>query len=312
MDFFKGYENSRISVQIQTTSVCTGKCIMCPYMESWHKSNPGYMTDIVFDKILEEISDFSIKKICPYLENEPLADHKIFERISKIRKKFPETVIEISTNASLLTKDKIKKLLDVLCEGPHDLWLSFHGVDKRTYEGIMGLSFEKNFFNIINLLRESKGRNLNLRIRGAGLGRESTLNHQYSFDQDTYKSFWESIFNIYNLKRKNFFPKIDCFTYHDRAGSIKRNSIHLNHIVRPSLENFNCVRLKEWLHFLYTGELILCCMDYHRETVFGDIRNQNLTEIFKGLRYENLGSSVTGLIESSCNFICKRCISPGG
>lgn len=70
-------------------------------------------------------------------------------------KKFPEAIIEESTIASLLNKENANNLLNVLSEGPTDLWISFHGIDKKTYEGIIGLHFE-NFFKVINLLRQAK------------------------------------------------------------------------------------------------------------------------------------------------------------
>ena len=301
--------SNEVNVQIQTTSVCTAKCIMCPYMESWHRDNPGLMSDELFDRILEQISALKVKKICPYLENEPLADRRIYDRITKIRKMFPDALIEVSTNALALSNENAEKLLSVLCDGKHEIWISFHGMNKRTHEGIMGLPFEKCFANVINLLKEGEKYNANIKLRGAGMGRTSELKHDFQFEKAQYVDFWNSAFKKFNIKNT---PGLNFFTYHDRAGSIKRNSIRIDKIIRPNLENFSCVRLNNWLHFLYTGELILCCMDYHRETVFGNILNHSLEEIINSRDYEGLHGSVTGKVDSPKDFICKRCISPGG
>lgn len=40
MNFFEGYNDTKIHIQIQTTSLCTGKYIMWPYVKSGYKQNP--------------------------------------------------------------------------------------------------------------------------------------------------------------------------------------------------------------------------------------------------------------------------------
>ncbi len=298
-----------MNIQIQTTSVCTGSCIMCPYPESWHKKNPGRMTDQVFRRILGELKPLPIRKICPYLENEPLADPQIFERIVMIREAFPAVLIEVSTNALALDKAAARKLIAALQGGPHDIWLSFHGIDKRSFEGIMGIPFEQCLSNIIHLLKEAESHPLTIRIHGAGEGRVPELKHDFSFSKEEYLCFWNEIFQQNGITKKH---SIHFFTYHDRARSIHRNDIHTVENVRPDLTGFSCVRVTDWLHFLYTGELILCCMDYQRETVFGDITKAGLHEILKGSEFLSLADKITGECASDENFICKRCISPGG
>ena len=306
---YPGFATGKLNVQIQTTSVCTGKCIICPYLESWHKKNPGVMSDSNFHSILEQLSSLPVRKICPYLENEPLADPQIFQRVAKIRETFPSALIEISTNALALTKENVDRLITALSGGPHEIWISFHGVDQKSFEGIMGIPFNVCLNNIIHLLKIAQSVPLSIRIRGAGLGRVASLKHDFSFSEHNYLTFWEKVFANNGITNR---PLVQFFTYHDRAGTISRNAIHLKEPVRPDLTNFSCSRLTEWLHFIYTGELILCCMDYHRETVFGDIRTQSLSEILQGSSASTLAQQICGRLESSPNFICKRCISPGG
>ena len=298
-----------MNIQIQTTSVCTGKCIICPYCESWHSKHPGKMSERVFHKIIEQLAGYSIKKICPYLENEPLTDPLIFKRINVIRQAFPNALIEVSTNALALTPKKAHSLIEALADGPHEIWISFHGIDKRSFEGIMGIPFQKCLNNIIYFLKQQGPSPLQVKIRGAGMGRVSQLNHGFTFSENEYKSFWHEIFLQNEITS---YPRLDYFTYHDRAMSISRNSIRMADAPRPDLTGFSCSRLKDWMHFLYTGELILCCMDYHRETVFGDIRENSLRDIFSGKKYRALARKVTGQVASKNTFICKRCISPGG
>jgi hypothetical protein len=303
------YSKEGLNVQIQTTSACTGNCIICPYPESWHRKNPGTMPDEVFQTIIEQLAEYPLRKICPYLENEPLADPLIFHRIQAIRDAFPNTLIEVSTNALALSPEKTRALIDALAGGPHDIRISFHGVNQRTFEGIMGIPFERCLANTVHLLKTAQSIPLHITLNGAGMGRVVGLRHEFAFSEQEYHEFWEDVFRQNGIKSQ---PQITFFTYHDRAMSIKRNDIRLSRPVRADLEGFSCPRVSQWAHFLYTGELILCCMDYHRETVFADIRKQRLSDILHGKDMARMMKQVTGLASTSPRFICKRCISPGG
>jgi glycosyltransferase involved in cell wall biosynthesis len=297
------------NIQLQTTSVCNGKCIMCPYLDSWHKKNPGVMTDDVFDRIVSQLGTIPLDKICMYLENEPLVDPKILPRIEQVIEKLFFNLMEISTNASLLTRDRADTLAKLFTDIPHQILISFHGVDKRSYEGTMGLDFEKTLSNVIYLLQLAQNTQLNITVRGGGEPLVSSLGHPYNFSEKEYRTFWENQFEEHGLGKR---PRIDFFKYHDRCGTIKRNGIRLTKNVRGSLKGFYCPRIDTWLHFLYTGELCICCMDYHREQVFGDITTHNLNEILNSNAYKDMRDTAFGLEDSPHDFICKRCISPNG
>lgn len=298
-----------MNVQIQTTSLCNASCIMCPYPESWHRKNPGNMEDEVFSRILDQLSDVSINKICPYFQNEPLLDRKLFERIHEISRRLTFGLLEVSTNASAMTRDKSDLLADTLCSIPHEIWLSFHGLDKKTHEHISGLSFERCLENILSLLTVSQSIPLNIVIVGAGSPLNAKLAHEYNFTREEYLAFWEGQFSKHHIHKT---PQVRYFRYHDRAGTIGRNSINMREIVRHDLTNFHCPRVDQWLHFQYNGDLVLCCDDYHREQVFGNIMADDLDTILAGEKYNHLRAQVTGLAPSPHDFICKRCINPGG
>lgn len=297
------------NVQIQTTSICNGKCVMCPYLDSWHKENPGRMSDAVFERVLSQLAGKKLKKVCVYLENEPLVDPKIFDRIAAIKKRLDFTSLEVSTNASGLDAAAVSRLAELMSDVEHEIWISFHGMDKRTHEGIMGLDFERCLGNVMALLRMAEESPLKVLIRGAGQGVTRELRHDFEFTREQYLAFWEGQFEKHGLRRK---PDVTWFRYHDRAGTIRRNAIRLKRPVRSELRGPACPRVDQWLHFLYTGEMILCCMDYHKETVFGNIMDEDLNAILSGPRWKAMRKMALGQSPSPEDFICKRCISPGG
>jgi tetratricopeptide (TPR) repeat protein len=302
-------ESQGMNVQIQTTSVCNGKCIMCPYLDSWHKANPGVMSDEVFERILETLRGVDVGKLCMYLENEPLADPALLDRTERVIREIPFRLLEISTNAALLTEARAERLAGLLEKVPHQIWISFHGMDKRTYEGIMGLDFEQTLGRIMHFLRLAGDKGMDVVVRGSGEPVHESLRHEFSFTEAQYRAFWQEQFAKNNLARP---PRVSYFRYHDRSGTIRRNNIRLQGNVRDSLQGFYCPRVDSWLHFLYTGEMCICCMDYHREQIFGDIRRNSLPEILNGEAYKNMRDMAFGLKPSPSNFICKRCISPNG
>jgi hypothetical protein len=296
-----------LNLQIQTVSACNAACVFCPYQESWHKSHPGKMTDKMYQAIIDETSRYRIGKFCPYLENEPLLDSLLFDRIEYARSRLNFNLLEISTNASLLDQAKIDQIAHMFPDMNHEIWISFHGIDGESFKSIMGLDFDACRENVLALIEKSQGNDIRIIIRGAGFARKKREDYPAWFDRKQYFEFWHSEFKKHHFK---IIPEVRFFTYHDRAGQIKRNKINFSETVRPALKEFYCHRVDHWLHFLYTGELILCCMDYHRTTVFGDMRTKSLSAILESDEFVGLASRVTGLRRSADDFLCKKCVSP--
>lgn len=298
-----------LNIQIQTVSTCNATCYFCPYPESWQKENPGRMAEEVYRKIIDEVSQYKVGKFCPYLENEPLMDPRIFERIEYGISRLDFKVLEMATNASLLNKNKLEDIVRIFPQVNNQIWISFHGINKETFGTIMGLDFDTCKANVLALIEKAQNHNLTILLRGGGMPRVQTGNLPEWFTKEQYLNFWGGEFKKHGFKK---LPNIGFFTYHDRAGQISRNEINFAWKARPNLKGFYCVRIDQWAHFLYTGELILCCMDYHHQTVYGDITKQSLNEIYTSEAFLTIAKQVIGKAVSADDFICKRCVSPGG
>lgn len=299
-----------LNIQIQTVSACSGKCRFCPYQGSWHSENPGKMSWEIYEKIIQNLRHFKIGTFCPYLENEPLLDADLFKKISYAVKNLNLEKVEIATNLSALNEEKLKEIKEIFPRIPHEIRISFHGASKESYEEIMGLSFENTLNNVMRLVELAQEESLNIEIRGAGIPKDDQANLKNWFGEEEYFEFWEK--NLSGFKNK---PRISFFAYHDRAGSkqLIERGMSFDTIARESLKGFYCVRFDRWLHFLYTGEPILCCMDYNRETAFcNSIKDKTIEELFSSPHFLELIKKGTGIISSEKDFICKRCISPGG
>ncbi len=298
-----------LNIQIQTVSNCNATCYFCPYHGSWHQKNPGKMSMEMYKKLIDNLKQYKIKKFCPYLENEPLLDQDLFEKIAYAIEVFKPEIVEVATNISVLNEKVIKGLREVLITVPHELRVSFHGIDEQSYSEVMGLDFDKSLENVKVLVEMMQNEPLNLMIRGSGKPRESNSNVKFWFGEEEYYKFWKKELANYKVQ-----PVIDFFTYHDRASQkqLTKKGVDFN-VYREDLKDFYCSRFDQWVHFLYTGEPILCCMDYNRETVFPDsLHNNSIDELYQSEYFIETIKKATGLCESEDDFICKRCVSPGG
>ena len=292
-------------VQIQTTSVCNGKCIFCPYPNSWFAKNPGVMSEKLYLKILHDIDDIDptfIGKFCPYMCNEPFADPKIITRVQQAINILHKPYLEISSNLVLPSKEKIDKLLYLYEQNNWNgrMMISHHGIREEQYERIMGLKWGSALENLKYLVERANG-NLGIYIHTAIESRDkryiinSTSEMQY---------FWKSFFVDNDLPFQNV--KIYPLLIHNRAGNVKLNDWKYESRVREigPQHPFDCPRLHGHTHVLYSGEVVLCCNDYQHETVMGDLNKQSLAEI---LSNSPLVAMAKGAVESPDNFLCKRC-----
>lgn len=304
-------------VQIQTHSRCNANCVFCPYIESEHHANPGFMSDELWTKVLEDLGPFADGinrgKVCPYFMQEPLLDKSIFQKIEDLYRAFPDTVVELSTNGAALTERVSDRLLTIFDGRRHDLWVSHHGIDADTLEHIMQIDYRRAHDNLIRLLKLSDGR-LKIKIRGAGESRDGSRTF---FTRQQYLDYWAENFERHGINPKNV--NVDGSTFHDRAGTLHRtdrDAYKLNvgkvRDIGPGHEPFHCRRIDEWIHIMYDGRIRLCCMDYHGEVRLPSLADMTLVEYFESDAYRQLVAMVSGAVESPANFICKRCISPGG
>ena len=300
-------------VQIQTTSICNGHCIMCPYKDSWFVKNPGYMNDGLYIKILNDILEYDPNfsgTFCPYLMNEPFADKQILERIAFTMELLPKAYIEISSNFSLLTNDTISRLVELYATHMYNgrIMVSFHGMTPKSHMQIMGLAFDKCLENTIYLLKELDGK-MPVYIQSATASRDHKC--QFATPED-YNVFWQNMIKKHKLNASKLI--IYPLQFHNRAGNVQLDSWKYTQIVRQIDRNhpFDCKRLYGNLHVLYNGEVVLCCCDYQHETVFGNLNKQTVKEVFLSDAWQDLKRMVRGYKDSSADFICKRCTWPGG
>lgn len=64
-------------------------------------------------------------------------------------------------------------------------------------------------------------------------------------------------------------------------------------------------REKEWFHILSTGEVALCCMDWERRYILGDLKQSTIQEVWNGDLYQEVRGKVS--LSEDLGFICNNC-----
>lgn len=249
-------------VSVETTSRCNAECPFCPYnVKQRDKKN---MEEELFLKIIEDCTQFPLQTIEPFLNGDPFVDPRIIPRLQHIKKKLPNTDIDLYTNGYGLVPKKIDELAAM--GGLHKLTISLNTIDPVRYQSIMGFKLEKTLANIAYLAdpsrKEKVARKITLRMTRMD---DTTLEEQDRFSEYTKKlglhTFIVGLFNYKgDIPSQLPVPKYGC-----------------EHIDR--------------LDILSDGIVTLCCQDHEGQYRWGDVRTQSVLEVFRGAvaaRYREL------------------------
>lgn len=274
------------AVEIQTTSACNAKCIICPHEHVSKFIPQGLMPNKLFLKILKEIGDKELLLI-PYLNAEPFLDPFFFERLEQIKQNCKNVRLEISTNASLLTPERIELLSHFYID---NLRLSVFGFTPETHTKMMpGLNWEKVKLNLDNLvnckqLRKNTGAIDLVMIYFPALTEgDITLAKAYC--------------------RKNGL-QLNLWGFLDRAGNVQNYS---NNVYKEKNSGCSQDRPIERLHISFGGKVILCCQDWKKEYILGNLNLSSINEIWNSEEYHRIRESIYA-VELPSPEICRRCI----
>ncbi len=275
------------NVQIQTIAGCNARCVFCPNGKLKRAIPRGSMEWDLYRSIVDECTRHRVLRISPYLMNEPLLDREIGERIRYIssRRRWP-TYTKINTNASLLTEEVARDLLD---SGLDVLACSVHGITREKYEeAVKGLSLDEVLENIdrfLSLKERLKKRKPELRI---------TMIRTKLIETEIEK------IHAYWWKRK---VRVSIRPMSNRA---HESLSALNLTARPLLPFVWCHRLFEQIYVNVRGELLRCCNDWEQTTIFGDLKKQSIEEVWLGEAYMEMRRRfLAGKVRGT---LCEQCL----
>lgn len=260
-------------MQLQTTSHCNKNCPYCPHPEIRNEQPMGIMPTPIIERLVKEFIDKGGNFLIPYLQNEPLLDGRLLSILDFTRKK-SNIPVEISTNCILLDK-KMRSNLIKYANIQFVLHLnSFNSNAARNAKHFLELEPE---IVIVSLFK--------------GYTPENDIEKWCKYGEK--KDIIVKIFNPCN-----------------RAGNISIKE-HTPNFLRRSFNFFHlksCISLRsrKWIHILYDGAIVLCCQDWRRAVVLGNVSNNCIEEVFNNLNFNQIRKYVSG-INTPRHFLCRNC-----
>ncbi len=251
-------------LQIQTTTGCNADCIFCPYGATHGTQPHGRMSADLFGRILDEAARHDVRRISPYLMNEPLLDPDIAARIREINRRVPQARVVLTTNGHYLTRERAEDLLD-LREGLHELTVSVQGVDPEAYARTMrgNMNLERTITNVLTFSE------LQRRRRQERPRLWVTMVDTALIDVRAAVRFWgeRGVASRYTMLE-------------NRGGHIE-DAADLSPDGTMDLYD-DCPRPFRQAYILFNGDMVLCCVDYARSQVLGNVAHGGIEGVWNG------------------------------
>tara|TARA_Y100000389_G_C17427078_1_gene500216 strand:+ start:598 stop:1800 length:1203 start_codon:yes stop_codon:yes gene_type:complete len=277
----KTLDNYPPCIQIEPTSVCNLRCIMCYQSDKTFsgKSNGfmGFMKFDLFKKIIDEIEG-KIEAVTFASRGEPTLHPDLDKFLDYCKDKF--LALKLNTNATLLNEKKIHSLLS---SDLQQLVLSIDEKNKENYEKIrVNAKFEVIMKNLKMLkeIREKHYKKSKLRIRISGV--KVNTNQSVDGHNEFYKEFADEVILV------DYGPWESAY---DEP---------VNDIKEP------CSELYKMMYVWYDGKVNPCDYDYKSQLARENVKNNTIKSIWNSDYYSKLRdlhmSNQRNQLEP-----CKRC-----
>jgi len=265
--------------QIQTINVCNGSCLMCPVSKKVN-IKPKKMSNELFKKIIDEIvqNHLSYTNIYLYLQNEPLMDKDIFNKIKLIKKlSNGQITTGLVTNGSIFNDKKIIGL----AESQADLIIiSLDSLTEKTYNNIrQGLNFKKVMSNIDKIKKSNYKNNFAVSF---------VLQKENFKELKIFKKYWKAKAVPIHLSLLNN-RSGDLLYYKNLA--LHKRKIPLSLKFRNLLDKIiirSCHYPFINFNILCNGDVILCCNDYNHKLILGNLNHSSIKEIWNNEKFQKI------------------------
>ena len=281
---------------VDPADTCNFRCKFCPtgdkeLMRKTPGRNFGIMDFNLYKKIIDDICMFDepIKALRLYKDGEPLLNPRFADMVKYAKDKGCALKVDTTTNASLLTK---KKSAEIISAGLDRINISIEGINNEQYKSFSScnINFERFLENIKYFYDNRKQCEVLVKING------DILNEN---------------------EKKKFF---------DIFGDIA-DSIYIEHVMPcwPEFE-FNGIKINDRLgiygqeikevmvcpYVFYSfsinsdGSVSLCFLDWSRNLIIGDAKNESIKNIWLGENIRNYQKMFLKM-ERKTHPICKNC-----
>lgn len=302
-----------LCVSIEPTNLCNFKCVMCFHGNNEYAEAAKPLKNMsmeCFHKVIDELKSWiqkeekKIKLIKLYSLGEPLIHPDICEMVRLLKEANVCQQIEITTNASLLSKEVAEKLVDYgldifrasiyAVRKEHNAYITKSKIEPqdifekikylKEYREKKGVSYPKIYAKMIDTFSEENKEFECLYHEVADIVAIDKLFQLTSGENDAYENF-----------------------YNDRADTVHKKSMETN--LYGERDRKACRYPFTHMTIRNDGSVIVCCADWLKETKIGNIHKQSLKDIWESKT----------LYEFRCNMlktkglnidVCRKCEIP--
>lgn len=275
------------ALEIQTVSYCNAHCTICPYGDVFRQLPSGLMSMELFTKIIDQVPVPWGMRIIPYLNSEPFLDPLLIDRLHYINKRLPGSEIEISTNVSMLDETMQSRLVGIELK---ELRLSVFGFTPETHKRAMPL--------------------LNWGVVKANLDRLATNQElrqsigQLSMIVVNYPDLLPEDLELSEAFCRDHFIKLERWGFLDRSQNVVQ---YTNGVNRESVRGCSQNRPLDRMHISHVGQVMLCCQDWKRQHLLGDLTTHTIQEVWDSPDYQDMRRRIYREGVEAPD-VCKHCV----
>lgn len=257
-------------IEFEITNHCNFNCIMCPTGIGASKRERGYMTDDVFNRVIDEISRHSIA-LKFVGQGESLLHPRAIDYIVEAKKR--GIITHLTTNGSLLTEAMMRRLVET--QALDSIKFSFQGIDAQGYEILRQKDGFDDLLKKIELLYEIRGKKDKPYITiGTSITNE-TRDMIDNFIELAQKVCDRVEVGITNLETSELsLVKNE----KDREKLIKLRSSQETKKKRYVC----CPQVFDTITVRWNGDITACCGDIHGLLTLGNINETSISECWNG------------------------------
>lgn len=272
-------------IQLQTINACQASCLMCPYPVYKNVHARGRMDDELFDKVAAEIAERTeMDTFIPMLQNEPLLDKHIFEKVKRFKERTGGRVrVELVTNGAFLTEENIDKIRD---SGLDLLDISLDAVSREVYKKIrVGLDYDTVMAGVERAIAAD--------LPATSIFVRLVKQKENVEEVDAFASHW-----------RQRGVSVFIYTVHNRVGAVAKfeEKVRLPESKIPVLHKIGRRMARAYMkhcpvpfstaNILHNGDMLMCVHDWGRKEIIGNVRDATIAELWNGPRMREIRARI--------------------
>lgn len=283
-------------IDVEVTSACNFRCLMCPTGNLSLKRPAGFMSEETYDRIILQCPPSTGIRLIGW--GEPLLHPLIREFVHRASGSGLDLLTHINTNGSKLDESMAEYLCSSLLR-LSSLKFSFQGVDRKSYAEMRNTDYFDELLAKVQMVKELRGTR-----PFPYLHISTSITYE---DSETVAAFRERAAQLADSVTigHTTFDYMDLKAARLRPHEVERLKQLAGLQTVEKRHPTPCPEIYDKLSIHHDGSVRVCCNDYDGITNLGNVNDTPLAEIWRHKTIEDYRKSVakgeyTGPLCSSC------------